>query len=56
MDITTVLAVICSAGVFLAWFVLPHSKPERPSVIADVPVELPAMDIPAGVEPVSVTA
>lgn len=25
MDVTTVLAVICTAAVMLAWFVLPHS-------------------------------
>ena len=24
MDVTTVLAVLCSAIVFLSWFVLPH--------------------------------
>ena len=27
MDVTTVLAVICSAIVFLSWFVLPHGAP-----------------------------
>jgi hypothetical protein len=32
MDITTVLAVICSVAVFAAWFVLP-SKAETPPAV-----------------------
>jgi hypothetical protein len=46
MDITTVLAVISSAIVFLAWFVLP-SKLEAPSAKPDVMPDLGVTELAA---------
>ena len=51
MDITSILAVIASAVVFLAWLVLPGSKPQR----TEKP-EVPAAELPVSAEPVSLTA
>ena len=35
MDATTVLAVICSAIVFVGWLVLPHSATEKNLVVSE---------------------
>ena len=53
MDITSVLAVICSAVVFLAWLALPGSKPSAKTEIHEAPAP---MDIPVSAEPASLTA
>ncbi|MEA2646392.1 MAG: hypothetical protein QOE92_1475 [Chloroflexota bacterium] len=38
MDVTSILAVVCSAIVFLAWFVLPGTK-EKPGSTVVTPAE-----------------
>ena len=54
MDITSVLAVICTGVVFLAWFVLPHSKTEATRAL-EIP-EAPALEVAVTAEPASLTA
>jgi len=48
MDVTTVLAVICTAAVMLAWFVLPHSSAKPTATVPNEGAGAP--------EPLSATA
>jgi predicted secreted protein len=54
MDITTVIGTVCAGIVFLAWFVLPHTK--TVSSVETLPAELPKVEVTPTAEPISLTA